>query len=549
MLATWPFADLSYADDFAYSDVALKLSQTGHFIYNSWEFAMLLAHAWWGTLFIRVFGFSFECLRFSTIPFSLGSVAICYLLVRRAGLRPPKALFVTLLLGLSPLFLPLSISYMTDIPCLCFTLASLYSLSRAAEASRNSSRYGWLALGAAAGLVGGTGRQVVWLVPLVVLPYLTWIKRRQLTFAAASASAWTLVALCAGSASAWFNRQPYVAHARFAFGELKLTLNRPLWEINLSARLALMLLLVILPAALPLVFEAAAETWRGGRSRQIFTGILLLAVIGAVLVHPSLASIPWVNSTLNWEGINGTAPLPGRPVVLTTPIRAVVALTVYACVCILAGELWKIRRLSRRIWKFLADPPPEKFALAAMSFFSVLYLALLIIRGSEIDLFDRYLLPVMPWAATLVLLWSESESAQFETRRRGAMAVAWALLAIMAAYGLLSTQDLWSLARARGKATKKLETAGVPRTAIDAGMEYNGWTQLLVTGQMNDRWVPNPSGAYRPQYGTTPEVIPIYRLEYVPTPETAPSEFGSVPYFSLLPPFHKQVSIDHVRNR
>ena len=63
---------------------------------------------------------------------------------------------------------------------------------------------------------------------------------------------------------------------------------------------------------------------------------------------------------------------------------------------------------------------------------------------------------------------------------------------------------------------------------------------------MNDRWVKNPPGAYRPEFGITPNVVPVYRLEYQPTAESAPSEFGSVPYSSLLPPFHKHVSIDRV---
>jgi hypothetical protein len=66
----------------------------------------------------------------------------------------------------------------------------------------------------------------------------------------------------------------------------------------------------------------------------------------------------------------------------------------------------------------------------------------------------------------------------------------------------------------------------------------------MVSGRMNSRLVVNR--AYRPELSQTPSVIPVYRLEYAPTPETVPSEFGLVGYFSLLPPFHKQVSIDRL---
>jgi hypothetical protein len=126
------------------------------------------------------------------------------------------------------------------------------------------------------------------------------------------------------------------------------------------------------------------------------------------------------------------------------------------------------------------------------------------------------------------------------------MPLAWAILAVLGAYAVLSTQDFWSLARARVAATQRLEAAGIPRTSIDAGLEYNGWTQLLATGRMNDRWVKNPPGAYHSEFGVTPDVVPFYRLEYRPTAESAPTEFGSVPYFSFLPPFRKQVSIDRI---
>src|SRR5208283_2779576 len=63
-------------------------------------------------------------------------------------------------LVLCPLFLPVAVSYMTDVPCLFFLFASLYALTRAAEASREGRGYGWLALGVILGFLGGTGRQV-----------------------------------------------------------------------------------------------------------------------------------------------------------------------------------------------------------------------------------------------------------------------------------------------------------------------------------------------------------------------------------------------------
>jgi 4-amino-4-deoxy-L-arabinose transferase-like glycosyltransferase len=494
MLAAWPFADLSYADDFAFADVALKLAKTGHFLYNSWEAPMLLMHAYWGALFIRLFGFSFECVRFSTIPFSLGAVVFCYILVRRAGLKPSHAFLVTLLLGLSPLFVPLSVTYMTDVPCLFFTLSSLYLLSRAAEECARSTGFALLGLGAVLGFLGGTSRQVVWLVPLVVLPYMAWVKRRQTKFALASCVVWILVGCSVAALMAWFSQQPYVVQPLSVIHQVELAMKRPLSEANIIARVALMLLFVVLPAALPVVLCAAIEIPKGSRVHQVLVSAPLVALFVAVVVHPSLASIPWVNSTLNWEGINGSAPLSGRPIVLTMPIRAVAAISVYVSAFLLIGACVPILRRARRVSRFLSKPADGQFTLAAMTVFSVAYFALLVLRGTEVDIFDRYLLPIIPWVATVLLLKLESENGRAEQLQRRIMPVAWAVLAVLALYAVASTQDFWSLARTRVTATKRLESAGVLRKAIDAGMEYNGWTQLLTTGQMNFRWVKNPPG-------------------------------------------------------
>jgi 4-amino-4-deoxy-L-arabinose transferase-like glycosyltransferase len=546
MLIARPFADLGYADDPAYAHVALVLTRTGHLLYDGWESAFLVLHAYWGALFIRVFGFSFVCVRLSTIPFALGSVGLCYALVRRAGLQARDAFLVTLLFGLSPLFLPLAVSFMTDVPALFFMFASLYAFVRAEEASDGRGGYAWLMLGVTTGFLGGTTRQVVWLVPLIVLPYLAWVRRHHKRLSVSAVIAWFLVLGGVIYTTRWFNHQPYTVFQPSVFSESKLLLKRPLWAINVTARLGLMLMLVILPAATPLLLRSLVDTWREPRGRQILVAALLLLVLTAVLIHPSLASIPWVASTLNWQGINGSSPLPGRPVVLVTPVRAVVALAVYAAVCLLSGELFRLRRVERRAILRALDSPADRFPLMAMSLVSIVYFVLLVVRSADFDIFDRYLLPIMPWAATVMLLWFEKDNPGAERMIRRTMPFAWALLAVLAFYGVAGTQDYWSLAEARVLAAGKLEAAGAPRTAIDGGFEYNAWTELQIDGRLNSRWVLNPPGAYRPGLSQTPSVVPEYRLEYKPTEGTAPSEFGSVPYFSLLPPFHKRVGIDRV---
>jgi len=547
ILLTWPLADIAYGDDVAYSHMALLLSRTGHLAYNGWEAAMNLQHVYWGAFVIKLFGFSPVYMRLSTVPFALGAVGLCYLLVRRAGLDQTTATLVTLVLGLSPIFLPLAVSYMTDVPALFSLFGALYALVRAAESSAVWKGHFWLVLGVATALLGGTSRQLVWFVPLVVLPYLAWVRRYDRRFAVTCIAAWAIALCCVTGITVWFNRQPYVVPMPSLFGELVMAVKRPAWEVQISCRLLLMLLLMCLPAALPLLFQSWAETWTGLRSRKVFVAALLLALIGAVLIHPSVASIPWISSVLNWQGIDGDAPLSGRPIVLTRPIRAVVALTVYAAACILAGELTKLHQVAKRSWRAFVSPNPNEFTLIAMSLVSVAYSGVLIVRCAEFAVFDRYLLPLIPCAATALVWPFGTRNSHAKRIRSRSMPFSWVFLCIVSLYAILSTQDYWSLARARVIATKKLEAAGVSRAAIDAGMEYNFWTQLMINGQLNWRWVKNPPGAYRPEFGVTPDVVPRYRLEYAPVSGlTAETDYGYVPYSSLLPPFHKKVLIDRI---
>jgi len=545
ILVIWPVAQLPYGDDTTYTYMALSVSRTGHFAYNGWQTALLLVHVYWGAIIIRLFGFSFNVMRLSTIPLSVSAVAVCYLLVRRAGLQDRPAMLTALMLGLSPLFLPVAVSYMTDGPALLCTFISICLFSRSAEDSTNWRGFLWLLLGTGLGFIGGTSRQTVWLVPLVVLPYLAWVRRRQSRFAITVVAAWVLTMIGTVKVMAWFGHQPYSIAQPSLLSELKEAIRNPLLQINSTARLLLMLLLVCLPVALPLALQVAAEIWRGSVTRKLAVCGLLAAVAVAIFVHPSVASIPWVASTLNWEGINGQAPLIGRPVVLTRPIRAVVAIVVFVTACLLAGDLGNIRGGVKRVTRWFAAPTNSEFTFAALSLFSIVYFGLVILRGNDFDIFDRYLLPVMPWAATAMLLRPESGEPAGNRLPR-VTAIAWGLLGVLSIYAVSSTQDLWALARARATAAQRLERAGVSRTEIDAGFEYNAWTELLVSGKLNSRWVRYPPGAYRAGLGVTPSVVPAYRLEYEPEPGTISSAFGSIQFSSLLPPFHKQVSVDRV---
>ena len=81
---------------------------------------------------------------------------------------------------------------------------------------------------------------------------------------------------------------------------------------------------------------------------------------------------------------------------------------------------------------------------------------------------------------------------------------------------------------------------------IDAGFEQNYYVQLNrgENHYINDARIQNPPSAFNPKLGPTPLMDCLYELESRQTPVTEKSEFGTVEYFSVLPPFRRTIYID-----
>ncbi len=114
--AAWPVAGMGFVDDWSYIKSAQVFAQTGHFVYNGWATAMLGWQILWGCLFIHLFGFSFTAARLSIFVIAVISLLLFHAVQLRFGISARNAVIGTLALGLSPLFMPLAASFMSDIP-------------------------------------------------------------------------------------------------------------------------------------------------------------------------------------------------------------------------------------------------------------------------------------------------------------------------------------------------------------------------------------------------------------------------------------------------
>ena len=133
-LLAYPFVEMGFIDDWSYIKTTQVFAQTGHFAYNGWATATLGWQVLWGALFSKLLGFSFVHIRLSTLPIAATTVYLFHQILIRFGIARPYAVFGASVLALSPVFMAMSASYMTDVPGLFCTLLCLYLCQRAVSA-------------------------------------------------------------------------------------------------------------------------------------------------------------------------------------------------------------------------------------------------------------------------------------------------------------------------------------------------------------------------------------------------------------------------------
>ena len=137
-----PFIEMGANDDWQYARMAKAWAETGRLQYDGWGQPMVGPHAAWGMAVIKVFGFSFSALRASMVPIGTGCAVLMYLIAWWVGLSKWTSALASLLLTLSPLFVPLATTFMTDVSSLLLFLATAYCVMRQCGGSSDAVRGG-----------------------------------------------------------------------------------------------------------------------------------------------------------------------------------------------------------------------------------------------------------------------------------------------------------------------------------------------------------------------------------------------------------------------
>ncbi len=113
--------------------------------------------------------------------------------------------------------------------------------------------------------------------------------------------------------------------------------------------------------------------------------------------------------------------------------------------------------------------------------------------------------------------------------------------------------------RASLAAISEVRETGVPREQIEANFEYDGWTELLLVGYVNNPHIRWPADAYRAvplrvptdcisfMESWTPRIEAKYLLTSEPLACFATTGLQVVQYRTWLPPYVREVRVQQSR--
>ncbi len=460
--------EIALNDDFAYAWAVRALLEDGRFERLPVTWVPVVVTTYWGALFGALGGFSFAALRLSSwVAGGLGIWAT-HRLLRECGVARGTAFLGAALLAVNPVYVNLAFTFMTDVPFMALTTASL------AAFVRNLRTGSWraLILGTVLAIAAMLTRQVGFALPLafgLALLIGTTQSHRLLRAIGVGISVALPYVIFVATQSASGGPEVYsVSDLGRQMGT-----STALWHGGRHTLQGLVLLGAFI-APLALWFRTPGRGW-------LWFGAGVIGILAGLRFF-ELPPMPWMNiirpTGLGVQGMDGEDLLVRVPMA----IRWTVTVLASGTVGLAAGSVigWLVhgpasRARDPRIWLLIA--------------FSGASLAPYVTRS---PFFDRYALSVLP--AVIALCAVSLQGAAFESgsgnRFRVPVGFATGLVALLCWLSTAGTYGSMECARAQLAVLEGLQAEGVPTTEIDGGRAWNAWTYDWAT-------MPRLSGAKR----------------------------------------------------
>ena len=160
-------------DDWSYIKAAEAFHTTGELKFTPWTAMSLVFQVWWGTCFTKLFGYSIEMLRVSTLAISLLGLIFIYLLLRELEYNWQTSFLAVLLVLFNPFSFPLNFTFFTDHFFISLLFISTYFYYRAFKSKKDY----FIIIASVVASASILVRQNGILIPLGVLIYLVFCER------------------------------------------------------------------------------------------------------------------------------------------------------------------------------------------------------------------------------------------------------------------------------------------------------------------------------------------------------------------------------------
>ncbi|WP_353071743.1 glycosyltransferase family 39 protein [Tunturiibacter gelidoferens] len=549
IVVSHPVAEMGLDDDWSYIWSARVLADTGHVVYNGWSAAMLGWQLYLGALFFKIFGFSFFIARVSVLVVAVATIMLAQRLLVRLGVNEWNATVGALMIALSPVFLSVAFSFMSDVPGFFCIVLCFYSCARAIQASTTRKAIGWLVFAALSNAVGGTVRQLAWLGALVMVPSVAWHLRRRAGIPIVAAALWLISVGMIGWSMYWFRHQPYsltdalvhIPHGRVG-GVLK----------NIVLRNSLAICFFVLPIITAFIVKLPfRDRLTRFEATALLTAFAVAGLLGLIFSKQISLELEFTSSTVINGGLtSGSGILGVQPDVLPYDCRMVLTLLVLAALSGFILFLLNVSKIQRPHWKGKATFTWSS-TFAMFGPFTMAYIVLLVTRT---NIFDRYLIPLI-FVAVVGLL------RLYEERVGGRLPLLTvALILMFGAFGVAELHDLYARDRAVLAITNEVLSTGVTKSEIRAGFEYDAWTELENSRYVNDSRLMVPTGAYKTHpmrqglspacqswfSGLMPSLNIHYALAYDQSTCYETSSFAPVSFQSWLPSHNRTLYVQRV---
>lgn len=546
IIAAWPFAEIGINDDWSYLLTTQTFAHTHHLVFNGWAAPMLGWQALLGAAFAWLVRPDFIGIRLSMLPVAMATVVLFNAILRNFGLNRAHAVFGTLTFALSPLFLAVSATFMTDIPGLFGIFLCIYLCQRALLAQDDTHAALWLVAAGLTNLGAGTARQVAWLGVLVMVPCCAWLLRRRRYIAPLTVAVWILSAVAIKLMMVWFFRHPYTIPIKLIPGPIDaIAVGRLFRSLGQLVTTSLLFML-------PVLIAGVAARWPPKKREMLIAGVILLVLdilytIANRTGHPFMSDWLWAGNIVTPFGImqgpelfHSSHRVSQRWSVGLFAILVLCAISFFTAIARSRTPSVRTTEPSRITWHAI-----RILLLPFLACYCVMVVPLALIGA----FFDRYLLELIAVLLILTLRWHQ------ERLSPSLPAIAIGAVVVIAILGVAATHDLFAMARAEVRLTSALRQTGVPRTEIRGGFDFDSVTQVYTMGYINNPALVNPPGSYHPPspslMGPCDEApliyLPALNVKYVvtsgPEPCAAPTSFPPQKYRTWLPPATRQLFI------